>query len=104
MFKLCVGTLVIDDDTFTLVPDKDQKIGFGRISRDTKTFRLVDIAGFRRVFASRITIAFTDGSEITLAPEKMKEVVTFLESRRRAAFERLGRSAPQVPCFFEVPA
>lgn len=56
MLKLCVGTLVIDDDTFTL------------------------------------------------APEKMKEVVTFLESRRRAAFERLGRPAPQIPCFFEIPA
>lgn len=104
MLKLCVGTLVIDDETFTLVPDKDQKIGFGHVSRETRTFRLVDIAGFRRVFASRITITFTDGSEITLAPEKMKEVVTFLESRRRAAFERLGRPAPQIPCFFKIPA
>lgn len=102
MFNLSNGKLVVDEQTFSLVPNTALKVmalSVGKKAYSSQTFPIDAITGYESNFMAWMSILFRDGSKVKVSigsKSKKREIIAALEERRSAIFAAKGQSAPQL--------
>ena len=99
MFNVSTGKIVIDDQTFSLVPDKKlTALTFttGKKAYSNKVFPIDAIIGYESNFMAWMSIILNDGNKIKLSigfKSKKRELINALEQRRITLFSNMGKTA-----------
>lgn len=100
VFNLTIGKLVIEEDSFSLVPN-DAVTGLmltvGKKAYSTNSFPIDAIIGYKNIFMAWMSIILNNGKKINISvgsKSKKKELIAFLEQQRFAIFEAKGEMVP----------
>lgn len=97
LFNLSNGKLVVDDTTFTLVPNVALtaiNMSLGAKAYSNQTFPIDAIIGYKKVFMAYMAILFNNGSKLRVSigtDDKKRELIYALEQRRAAIFAARGQ-------------
>ena len=95
MLNLSTGNLVIEEETFSLVPNDAMTavtLSVGN-AYSTKSFPIEDIVGYKNGFMAWMAIILKNGEKIKISvgtKNKKKEIVAALELQRNAVFSAKG--------------
>lgn len=102
LFNLSSGKIVVDDRTFSLVPNTAMTaltLSVGK-AYSNQVFPIDAIIGYESNFMAWMSIILNDGKKIKLSigsKSKKREMINALEQRRLAIFSDMGKVAPQQP-------
>lgn len=102
MFNLSTGKIIVDDQTFSLVPDTiltALTLTTGKKAYSNKVFPIDAITGYESNFMAWMSIILNDGNKIKLSigsKSKKREIINALEQRRIAFFSNMGKTAPHL--------
>lgn len=99
-FNLSNGKVVVDDDTFSLVPNAVLTAMIGSLgdkAYNTRNYPIWNITGYQKVFMAWMKILFSDGTELKVSigtDSKKRKLIAALEERRAAIFAAAGDPLP----------
>lgn len=99
-FNLSNGKVVVDDDTFSLVPDGALTAIIGTVGKkaySSRKYPIWNIVGYKGVFMAWMKILFDDGTELKVSigtDSKKRRLIAALERRRAAIFAAAGDPLP----------
>lgn len=100
VFNLTVGKLVIEGDSFSLVPN-DAVTGLmltvGKKAYSTNSFPIEAIIGYENIFMAWMSIILNNGKKVKISvgsKSKKKDLIATLEKQRFAIFETKGEMVP----------
>lgn len=102
MFNLSTGKLVVDDRTFSLVPNTtltSLSFAVGNKAYSSQVYPIDAIIGYESNFMAWMSIILNDGNKVKLSigsKSKKREIINTLEQRRIAFFSNMGKTAPQL--------
>ena len=100
IFNLSTGQIVVDDQHFTLVPNKAltaMALSVGKGVYANHPYDIENIAGYENNFMAWMTILLRDGSKVKVSigsKSKKHELIAALEKRRAALFASRGHQLP----------
>lgn len=101
-FNLSSGSVVVDEQTFSLVPNgalTALTFSIGKKAYSVQTFPIEAIIGYKGIFMAWMSILLNDGSKVNVSigtNEKKRALIEALEQQRAAIFAAKGQVAPRL--------
>lgn len=108
IFNQSTGDLVVDEQTFSLVPNKIDTalvtLAIGKKAYSIQTFQIDSIIGYENNFMAYMSILLNDGRKVKISVgsrKKKLEIISALEKQRNAIYIVKGESIPELSSTIE---